>query len=66
MTLPGMLHVAESWSLMSNGKRGYTSVEAKRNFDDTFTITVDGKEVAKGIRQKDLAKKMREVLREEE
>ena len=51
---------------MGNGKRGYTSVEAKRNLDNTFTITVDGKEVAKGIRQKDLAKKMREVLKEEE
>ena len=51
---------------MSNGKKSYSSVGAQRDSKDLFTIYVDGKAVATGIRQKDLAKKMREVLREYE
>ena len=51
---------------MADGKTSYRSISATRDSSNLFTIYVDGKEVAKGIRQKDLAKKMREVLRENE
>lgn len=51
---------------MSNGKKSYSSVEIKRNYDNLFSIYIDGKEVARRVRQKDLSKKMKEVLRENE
>lgn len=51
---------------MSDGKKSYSSISAQRSPSNLFTIYVDGKEVAKGVRQKELAKKMREVLREYE
>ena len=66
MTLPDTRHAVGSWRPMSDGKKSYSSISAQRSPSNLFTIYVDGKEVAKGIRQKELAKKMREVLREYE
>lgn len=51
---------------MSDGKKGYSSIGAQRDAKNLFTIYVDGKAVAKDVRPKDLARKMREVLRDYE